>query len=139
MAYLGDAFSGAMPFVRFALVRRVPELAKAFGYSNCLHAFYGTEVFLHGLKGGGVLLCAVPMILGIFLHELDGEKAAADQAGIVVRPQPAGRAIAIAIDHDARKIRRFARVVTVFNDVLEAEAVRLIFEFALVAIYYRGD
>src|SRR4029077_6590246 len=98
------------------------------GYSNGLHDFYGAEVFLHGLKGGGVLLCAVPMILGIFLHQLGGEKAAAEHAGIVVRPQPACRAVAIAIDHDAREIWRLAWVVTMLNDILEAKAVRLILE-----------
>ena len=101
-----------------------------------LHDFHRAEVFFHGLKGGGVFLRAVPPPFGIFLHKLDGEKAAADHAGIVVRPQPAGSAITIAIDDDARKIGRLSRVIAVLNDVLQPEAVGLIFQFALVSVHH---
>lgn len=51
-----------------------------------LHDFYGAEVVFHGLKGGSVFLRGVPMAFGILAHQLNRQKAAADDAGVVIGP-----------------------------------------------------
>jgi hypothetical protein len=79
------------------------------------------------------------MTVRILAHELDGQEASAHQARVVIGPQPAGGALAIAFDEHPRHFRRFSRIVAVFDDVLETEPIRLVFQLALVSVHDRGD
>ena len=69
-----------------------------------LHYFYGTEVFLHGLERGGIFPGCVPMAFGILAHQLHGQKASANDAGIVIGPELTGGTVTVSADHDARKV-----------------------------------
>lgn len=110
------------------------KLTSVKSTSRRSHNLHGAEVIFHGLKSGGVFLCSFPMGIGILAYKLHREEAATDDTGIVVRPQFASRAIAIAIDHDSSEIRRLARVVATLDYVLKAEAIRLIFQLTLMSV-----
>src|SRR5262249_2667088 len=104
-----------------------------------LRDFYGAQVVFHGLKSGSVFLRSVPAPFWIFAQQLHGYKTSSKNAGIMTRPQLAGGAVAVTIDNDARKVGGLARIVSVFDDVLQPQSVRLIFKFSLVAVDRRRD
>jgi hypothetical protein len=44
------------------------------------------------------------MAFGILAHQLHGQKASANDAGIVIGPELTGGTVTVSADHDARKV-----------------------------------
>src|SRR5437899_263612 len=74
------------------------------------------------------------MSFGVLPGKLHSEKASAEDTGVVAGPEFAGGAVAVTFDDHAGEPGRLAWIVSMLNDVLQAEAVGLVLKHSLMPI-----
>ena len=88
----------------------------------------------HGIECFCTYTSPLKVLIRVLLQQLDGQEAPAQDGGVVIGPELACCPVSIVLNNNLHESGRRARIVTVFNYVLQPQAVGLILQLPLMPV-----